>query len=579
MGKVSYWDPFVFAAKEFFEEVRSIKTAPYIRSGALSANYRLTDELKWTLSGFFGTDGVGVRYEEEETQRNLENTTDLAFDYENALGFLTTGLLWNPGASTALKAALGTGFTRMGAEERIEQKGSVRYSQGFIDAWGSRLGGAASYAIDQEEYADEKITVVNYQGRLDFDQELGGGFLAALGAQELYSEFCSQENIFFLLEEKAGQLQGDDSVYYDYYAGYPFAYHIDIRNRAFLSSAYALLEYGGNEKRFGAELGLRVDHLYFLARSFAVKTRPALNPRLNLDFGILRSSGLIDSLNLTLGTGLFSSLNDTVLFIDERSGIEDYQMKLNRSWTSVAGTNIEFGEGFRLSLEGYYKYIFDRAYQSVLSGPARSEVDFRFDGVGRVWGFDLMLQKISSRYWDGWISYSFTHARYRDPHGVENELNVSDNESVGSGWYYPSFHRFHTLNMVVNIKPAPFFTLSTRLGFASGAPQKKVGGITSYPVELADGSLVEKYKRTAVYSNAERGGFSLPLDMKASFYTFDKKGKIKSEIYFAVENLLALVYTPRGNGEVNEYTGEVREGSEEYELPIPMPSFGFKWSY
>jgi hypothetical protein len=134
--------------------------------------------------------------------------------------------------------------------------------------------------------------------------------------------------------------------------------------------------------------------------------------------------------------------------------------------------------------------------------------------------------------------------------------------------------------MIVNIKPAPCFTLTTRLGFASGAPQKKTGAITAYPVLLDGNLLVEKYKRTEVYSNSKRGGFSLPLDMKFSFYTFDKKGKVKSEIYFAIENLLALVYNPSGNREFNEYTGKELEGSGgEYELPVPMPSFGLKWSY
>jgi hypothetical protein len=39
MGKVTYWDPFVEIAKIFVEEVRYITTAPYIRSGALSAHY------------------------------------------------------------------------------------------------------------------------------------------------------------------------------------------------------------------------------------------------------------------------------------------------------------------------------------------------------------------------------------------------------------------------------------------------------------------------------------------------------------------------------------------------------------
>jgi hypothetical protein len=190
-----------------------------------------------------------------------------------------------------------------------------------------------------------------------------------------------------------------------------------------------------------------------------------------------------------------------------------------------------------------------------------------------------MLQKFTSRYWDGWISYSFTHARYKDPNAVNEELTVAGSQSVGSDWYYPSFHRFHVLNLALAIKPVNHFTISTRLGFASGAPKKEAGRITSYPVRLPDGSIIEKWKRAESYSDTFRTDFSLPLDMKFAFTTFDKKGKVKTEIYFAIENLLALVYTPKGNTDFNSYTGEEVEGSDAYEMPVPMPSFGFKWSY
>jgi len=48
-----------------------------------------------------------------------------------------------------------------------------------------------------------------------------------------------------------------------------------------------------------------------------------------------------------------------------------------------------------------------------------------------------------------------------------------------------------------------------------------------------------------------------------------------------VENLLALVYSPKGNIGFNSYTGEVStdSSSASYGMPIPIPSFGFKVSY
>ncbi|MDR2897291.1 MAG: hypothetical protein LBU99_00645 [Spirochaetaceae bacterium] len=136
------------------------------------------------------------------------------------------------------------------------------------------------------------------------------------------------------------------------------------------------------------------------------------------------------------------------------------------------------------------------------------------------------------------------------------------------------------MNIFVNFKPTKNFHISTRLGFASGAPKKQAGSVQPYTVPWLDGETITKYRRDEFYSDTERTAFSLPLDMKFSFYTFDRKGKVQGEIYLAVENLMSLVYTPKGNTTFNEYTGEENEGSSAgFEIPIPMPSFGFKWSY
>jgi hypothetical protein len=55
---------------------------------------------------------------------------------------------------------------------------------------------------------------------------------------------------------------------------------------------------------------------------------------------------------------------------------------------------------------------------------------------------------------------------------------------------------------------------------------------------------------------------------------------VSTEIYLAAENLLSLVYTSQGNTTFNDYTGrEEPGGTNNFDLPIPMASFGFKWRY
>jgi hypothetical protein len=401
------------------------------------------------------------------------------------------------------------------------------------------------------------------------------------------------EQKYTLLPEspyQIGSVPGYSGTPIDGYIGFPMDYAVNVRNHGYMSSAYTLLEYQSPGKRFGSELGLRLDHLYFVGRDYTIMSRPVLNPRLNLDFGVLENAGPIDSLSLTLGTGLFASMNNMLAYMEKRNGIDDYEMKLNRSWTSIAGTKIDFSGGLTFTLETYYKYIFDRAYMYADVDPLTQEAVYKFDGIGRVWGFDLMLQKFTSRWWDGWVSYSFNYARYKNPGGRDEDAgDEGEGSSARGSWFFPSFHRFHTLNLVLNLKPVKHFNIATRMSFASGVPKSDVGNIEAYPVlYYPDGVdnpgsryIISKYKRKSWYSDTLRSTFSLPLDVKFSFYSFNKKGKVQSEIYFAIENILALVYSAKDNTTFNSYTGKEDQGSNRasYEMPIPMPSFGFKWSY
>jgi hypothetical protein len=71
------------------------------------------------------------------------------------------------------------------------------------------------------------------------------------------------------------------------------------------------------------------------------------------------------------------------------------------------------------------------------------------------------------------------------------------------------------------------------------------------------------------------------VDLKFSFFRYNPRGKVNTEIYLGIENLQALVYDAVWIARVNGYTGEEDPGeyTPVYDLPVPMISFGFKWSY
>ncbi|MCL1814874.1 MAG: TonB-dependent receptor plug domain-containing protein [Treponema sp.] len=532
MGRVTYWDPFVAAAKIFYEEVRYISTAPYIRSFAMGASYDFTTDLSFSANGFFGFDGVGAFYKEDSDDARID--ANLAWD--NKIGFLTSALHFNPGKKILLKTRLGAGFLQsdLGAKIDSENKNTLHtFSQG-------------SFFTDR---------TINVQGRIDLDWDAGKGFIVSTGVEERYSRWDRTE--YYSWNYNGDQRPSIDN---------------NVMNHGMATALYGLFEYKSENRRFGMELGLRGDHFRLSGKDFVLKGIPSVNPRLNLDFGILEEKGVIDALSFTVGTGFFSSVNNDLQNISSRNDIGEYAATQNRSWTSVLGTKIDFTGGYVFTLEGYFKHVFNRAYTLYLIDPIEytDNAEYFFDGKALIWGFDCMLQKFSSRLWDGWVSYSFIDARYKDPKTKHQLRNLGD-------WYYPRFHRFHTLNVIFNYKPVPAVHLTTRFSLASGMPIPKTVAIR----EINDPpGIIPYYERIQKYEHNSRAGLVIPLDVKLSFFNFYKQGKVRREIYVSFENLLSLVYKPEGFKDFDRNTGkETASTIASYDLPIPLVTFGIKWSY
>jgi hypothetical protein len=602
MGKATYWDLYIMAAKglstlvdnENLSQINAVKTAPYIRAGALSADYRFTSDLEMNASFYVGGDGVGLEYKNESQEERLRSRTDMFFSWDNLLGFFTGGLSYNPSPKTLLRVSAGTGFTRSLMDGKIENDIEVTYS----DAWKPPVPGSGdSYHLSGPDAASSFVfdnRTLNFQGRADFDWEPGEGFLFSLGLQELYTRWDREQEGRAPVERRIPENSLEGTLIPNGYIHHPMRFSSELSNQAYTTSAYALGEYQSPGGFFGAELGLRGDHVYYQGRDFSIQTWPAANPRLNLDFNLLKDKGLIESLTLTAGTGLFSSMNDAISSITVNSALEDFALKPNRSWTSLLGAEIHFPGGFMFTVEGYFKYVFDRAYQyNEIGSDGRMEQILMFDGEGRVLGFDILLQKFESPHWDGWLTYSFNFARYRDPSRPVREVTETGLDIREAYWYYPTFHRFHYLNLLFNFRPVKRLNIGLRLGLASGRPLNEVGEVLSYPVQLFDESMkpvvdeegnpviIERWKRSSRYSDTNRTSWSIPLDIKLSWYFFDSQGRVKTELYLGAENLLSLIYNARGNTTFNTYTGKEDQGSNSavYELPIPMISVGFKWRY
>jgi hypothetical protein len=571
-GKITYWDGYVFAVQQLaksvdiLQPVNSVKTAPYIRSAGLSANFRWTNDLETIVNGYFGNDGVALEYKNHDPTAVLIGAanSDLQYSWNNTVGFFSMAAVYNPVSSTVLRATLGAGLW------------GFEYNADIIRVIPER-GGARSITKD-------RITSPAYdaQGRIEYDRQIGGSLLLSVGIEEIMRTWNTTYSNTLRFD-----WLNPDPRYPGTYMNFPY-YSPDSLNFGIFSAFWGILDWKPAGKKINIEFGARFDHLYFFNADFSKSTIPVISPRLNVDYDLLSNASYMKNVKLSAGTGLFSSLSSYVKSATTDTGLDDFA--LTKSWTSVIGGKIDLFGGWSVNIEIYYKYIFDRAYSelALLNKKLDPRLDssvgvvYHFDGYGHVGGMDVMLQKFEGERVYGWISYSFNIARYRNPNGSRAFTGAAFPEDSDK-WYYPEFHRFHTLNLVVNFKINSIFTFYTRTGFASGLPRIRhdIRQIEVVSPSTADNIPTTKFRDEAKYSDLNRNAFNIPLDMKLSLQFYKKNGKTQGEFYVAVENALVLLLPKFDNRTLNPYTGKLESGTDNplYELPVPMGSFGFKWTY
>jgi len=629
MGRVTYYDPIIALAQQLsrfydrLDAVNFIRVAPYIRSGTITGSYRISDRLEFGGTAFWGMDGVGVYFDDNNIDNSASGATrgnhiSADLDFINYQGFLTNRLLWNPRNDMLLRFTIGLGYMNTVIDGEMRTDFDERFS--ITNPWWislyKLLGVEQSFRHSTRDHIQQSDTMFNVQGRVDFDWELRDGVVLAAGVQEKFSRFRQtgvqqgrwqrwlgnfsqeeRERIFYFLGVAPDATLGDGRPLRPYLerslmVSIPVTYEPNAQNMVFTTSGYVLVEYHTPGRRLGAEVGLRVDHYYVIGRGFSLGTMPALNPRINLDFNVFRNRWIIESMNIAVGTGLFSSMNNAIFVAEQHFNIEE--LRPNRSWSSVLGTRLDFPDGISLNIEAYYRHIFDRMYIPISFSPEGEPiVRPNFDGQGRVWGIDLMLRRMQSRRLDGWLSYSFNWTRLLDPDGGGATMGMSG--GTRAGWHFPSYHRFHNLNLVLNIRPAPRFNIYTRFGLASGMQlARRVGDAPqSFPVYVFnpdapnESYFIIRYFWPSRLDENNRTSPSLPMDVKFSIFGRNSRGRgmARWEVYAAVENVLGLLSSQlglsQGNAGFDQFTGQANQGvhAATYQIPIPIPSFGFRITF
>ena len=580
-GKVTYLDPLFMFYKSVIKEgeiadaLNMIKVCPYIRNGYTKFFYNPTEKLNFTLSGFIGGDGIGYEGNSEEDGQK----TNVDFDYAMLQSFTQLNAKWLPTDKLQFKGFLSYAFTNEDVSQKQTLEGKFKYSDNFIKQYGSHLSPQAladkTYNLPKlKNTFSEVIVEHSIEGKLEGEYEINKNMTAAAGMDVMWSKSISKDNFDTWVERPS------DNPYLPDFRRYEAEIKADGSNLV-NSAAYALLSFGSEASLFNGELGLRADHFFISnkADDLFLNSKPAFSPRATIRYTPWRNRGGLDRVSFSGGAGMFSTIPVEMGLVTKDSGADNCEM--NKAVFSVLGTDIQFAEDWNFKLEGYYRYYYSRLYMIEEYKANTGNVLYKNDGIGHSYGFDLMLQKKAGKWFDGYLSYSFINAKFKNPTSPEFENQLTMRGEPMDEWYYPEYHRFHTLNLVTNFHPTSHWDFMVKGTLASGTPLRETGELFCYPVVMEDGTVIQRYSQKSYYSDTLRSDWSCPVDVRVA-YKFDTMGgKLKWEIYGGAQDIFINLYQPKAGKSFDAYTGEVSEVPSEanFSIGVPLINIGFKLSY
>lgn len=591
----------VFAMTGQFLEDQGVtfSRVPYIYSGYLRWYARPTPATEWFINSMVGTDGIGVAAIEPDIDENREIRNTFDFRWRNYDILTGVGYRRLVGDRLSVSGVAGYEYVRNVVDASFTERGRRVYSDAFVEEVNTNpdfavyrpfVSAGDSFAIDQPNgfYNANILHHTQFRGDVDYlvnDRntiQSGAGVFIPVNQYEAELSFWSTEEDAATGEVRSVRRTIDQSA---------------PSNRTLISFGYTNWQRELVRDLISADIGLRVDHAVLYGRGYRLNTLPAAGPRI-----LFRVTPEVDrpfeEITTTAGTGIFTKVPFDAQLINEEIELGRFELAAPKSAMGLLGWEARFDGGYRFKIEGYYKYLYDRFYinfddEEQPDGSIESVPSVYTDGIGHVGGFDLVLDRRTSRRFDGMISYSLIYARYKNPRG--DEENGDPSEPRGR-WYYPSFHRLHTFNAAVNVKPRDWMTITTTVSFASGAPSPGYGEKETVPVFITDAragytafpgaqtglNVAETYEREEFYVDGKRDGWVLPVDLRVSFHNYGPGGKVYREFYVGVEDVLSPVMSriAPASDEVrtDRYTGEDTRAAEQ-DVSFPIISIGLRLSY
>jgi len=580
-GKVTYLDPLFMFYKSVFKEgeiadaLKMINVCPYIRNGYTKFYFNPTEKLNFTLSGFIGADGIGYAADTDENGKKQS----IKFDYSMLQAFTQLNTKWLPTEKLQFKGFVSYAFTNEDVSQKQILSGKYKYNDDFINQYGSLLSPEAisskSYNLPELKNSfSEVIKEHSVEGKLEGEYELNKIMTLAAGGDVMWSKSISKDTFDTWVEQPSA------NPYLPTFSRYDAVIEADGSDLV-NTSAYALLNFGSENTLFNGELGLRADHFFISNKKedLFLNSKPAFSPRATIRYTPWRSEGIFDRISFSGGVGLFNTIPVEMGLVSKDAKLDDCEM--NKAIFSVLGTDIQFADDWSFKLEGYYRYYYSRLYMIEEYKGNKASLTGKNDGIGYSYGFDLMLQKKTGKWYDGYISYSFINAKFKNPTAPKHDNQVTMRGEPLDEWYYPEYHRFHTLNLVANFHPTNHWDIMVKGTLASGTPLRETGKLFCYPVVMEDGTVIQRYSQNSWYSDTLRSQWSCPVDIRLAYKFETMGGKLKWEIYGGAQDIFVNLYQPKAGETFDAYTGEKSDvpSTASFSIGIPLINIGFKLSY
>ena len=360
-GRITYLDlTLLLLDFAVTNEGAKINPAPYIRDVSFKWFWKPTQTVEWYINFFFGSDGVGMVYKNPHIDETEKINT--YFDFENFKYdlFVVTGVKFLPHDRVFVHILTGYEWLNYGTRLNMTENGTTKYTDKFIQKYPfvPIAQGKDTFNVrNLESHMFETYSGNSIQSRFDIDFTLHEKVLFSVGGGITYDNLGYKQGgelySFFINKDSTNDLPNY----------IPMKLDTNItNNNVFNSFGYLNFDFKIIPNTFDIELGCRIDHFAMFGKNVAVNTYPVANPRLMINYTPIKNLKYLDSVTFSWGVGLFSKIPIESSIIEEKYGLRDFDISQPKSLTAITGVEFNLPLDFKLKIEGYYKYYFDRFY-------------------------------------------------------------------------------------------------------------------------------------------------------------------------------------------------------------------------